>query len=118
MQTDRRTVRAATTRRDARLRNAVIALISFIGGASLANLDRIPSAPHRSGPPIELIEPSNVSFDTWQSPTSPTAGAPTLSSTETWAYESAAPDTRVRHLGPGKRRPDFLSAPDGWTYAP
>jgi hypothetical protein len=88
-------------------------LAGFAAGvlvAGLIALQQTPSSEAAESPSLPvnglqapLVEPIPVEI------------APRAAVAAPWAFESA---TAAPERDPGKNRPDRLSAPEGWTYAP
>ena len=93
----------------------VVLAACVAGGWAISSL----ITPHRR-PVVEIIElPVVVSEGAAKYPTGPDMTlAPSRESlvvTQSWAFESASAETPVQ--SPARKRPDLLSAPDGWTYS-
>ncbi len=90
------------------------ALGGFAAGALLVGLaafersapgtDQSADVPIQYHAPQPAAEPRVASTQAWQ-PSEISPSAP-------WSFEAAPPQPRG---GPGRKRPDLLSAPEGWT---
>jgi hypothetical protein len=110
---------SALPRQTGAISTAWIALAGFAGGALLMGVlaftrHPVPTVAETVAVPISSAASGEAAR---------TATAPSRDSTwpgradeaSTWPFESGTP---AHEHAPGPKRPDRLSAPDGWTYAP